>query len=126
MAVSICYCSRCNWMLRSAWLSQELLTTFNGTLTAVTLQPDHSGSGCFTVVVDKAGQQTSVWDRADEGRFPEAKELKQRVRDAIDPDRSLGHSDSDAADDAPAPPKTARTAVQRLLTLLRGGGTTPN
>ena len=54
VAVSICYCSRCNWMLRSAWLSQELLTTFNGTLTAVTLQPDHSGSGCFTVVVDKS------------------------------------------------------------------------
>jgi selenoprotein W-related protein len=27
------------------------------------------------------------------GRFPEAKELKQLVRDRIDPERDLGHSD---------------------------------
>ena len=34
-----------------------------------------------------------VWDRvADEG-FPEAKEIKQRVRDIIAPQRDLGHSD---------------------------------
>ena len=30
----------------------------------------------------------------DEGRFPEMKELKQRLRDRIAPDKSLGHSDA--------------------------------
>ncbi|HRI89651.1 MAG TPA: SelT/selW/selH selenoprotein, partial [Candidatus Hydrogenedentes bacterium] len=28
-----------------------------------------------------------------EGRFPELKELKQRLRDCIAPDKELGHSD---------------------------------
>ncbi len=34
-----------------------------------------------------------VWSRHREGRFPELKELKQRVRDRIAPGRDLGHSD---------------------------------
>eukprot|EP00978_Attheya_sp_CCMP212_P001509 scaffold3150_cov51-Attheya_sp.AAC.1 len=35
-----------------------------------------------------------LWDRATEDRFPEAKELKQRIRDVISPSRDLGHSDT--------------------------------
>jgi predicted Rdx family selenoprotein len=34
-----------------------------------------------------------VWDRKIEGRFPEMKELKQRVRGLIAPQQDLGHSD---------------------------------
>ncbi|KAK4057706.1 hypothetical protein OIO90_001354 [Microbotryomycetes sp. JL221] len=34
-----------------------------------------------------------VWDRKTEGGFPELKELKQRIRNFINPDHSLGHSD---------------------------------
>ncbi|MCB1120767.1 MAG: selenoprotein, partial [Verrucomicrobiae bacterium] len=34
-----------------------------------------------------------IFDRAVEGRFPESKELKQLVRDRVDPGRDLGHSD---------------------------------
>lgn len=34
-----------------------------------------------------------IWSRKQEGRFPEAKEVKQRLRDLIAPERSLGHSD---------------------------------
>ncbi|GAA5909270.1 hypothetical protein JCM6882_003784 [Rhodosporidiobolus microsporus] len=34
-----------------------------------------------------------VWDRKVEGRFPEMKELKQRIRNLIAPSLSLGHSD---------------------------------
>ena len=34
-----------------------------------------------------------LWDRKAEGGFPETKVLKQRVRDQIDPNRDLGHSD---------------------------------
>ena len=35
-----------------------------------------------------------IFSRKEAGRFPEAKELKQLIRDLIDPERSLGHSDS--------------------------------
>lgn len=78
-------------MMRAAWMGQELLTTFasgeRDDLAALTIKP--GGSGIFDVYVD----ETLVWSRATEGRFPELKELKQRVRDQIAPERSLGHSD---------------------------------
>jgi selenoprotein W-related protein len=34
-----------------------------------------------------------IWDRTHDRGFPEAKILKQRVSDRLDPERSLGHSD---------------------------------
>jgi selenoprotein W-related protein len=37
-----------------------------------------------------------IFSRKAEGRFPESKELKQLIRDIIDPERSLGHSDRTA------------------------------
>ena len=86
--VSITYCIRCRWLLRSAWMAQELLSTFEDALGGVTLCPDDIG-GRFIVRVD----DTVIWDRKRDGGFPEAKELKQRVRDIIAPDRDLGHSD---------------------------------
>lgn len=121
--VSIQYCTGCNWMLRSAWMAQELLTTFNGTIGEVALVPIHDVGGTFEVVVTtESGDDFLVWSRAEEERFPESKELKQRVRDVIAPERSLGHSDTtDDTDDSPTK-GTGRTAVQRLLDLLRGGG----
>ena len=27
-AVTIAYCTQCNWLLRSCWMAQELLSTF--------------------------------------------------------------------------------------------------
>jgi len=86
--VEIVYCTKCRWLLRAAWLAQELLTTFEAELGEVALQPA-SESGVFRVRVDDA----LVWCRKAEGGFPEAKELKQRVRDLVAPDRELGHSD---------------------------------
>ena len=41
--IAIEYCTRCNWMMRSAWTAQELLTTFNGTVGEVALIPNHRG-----------------------------------------------------------------------------------
>ncbi len=127
-AVSIEYCTRCNWMLRSAWLAQELLTTFNGTLAEVRLRPNHQG-GVFIITVDTPERTGRVvWDRAIQRRFPESKELKQKVRDRIDPERSLGHSDAnggggddDDDDDSPVERGSARTAITRLFSLLRRG-----
>lgn len=74
-------------MLRAAWMAQELLTTFEKELGEVALQPGNGG--VFTVSAD--GQQ--IWDRVADGGFPDIKELKQRVRDHIAPDKSLGHSE---------------------------------
>lgn len=36
-----------------------------------------------------------VWDRQDQGGFPEAKELTQRIRDIVAPRLNLGHIDGD-------------------------------
>lgn len=40
-------------------------------------------------------QRRVLWDRKVDGGFPETKELKRRVRDAIEPGRNLGHVDRD-------------------------------
>lgn len=40
-------------------------------------------------------QRRVLWDRREEGGFPETKQLKRRVRDIIEPDRNLGHVDRD-------------------------------
>jgi selenoprotein W-related protein len=85
--VEIRYCPRCRWLLRAAWYAQELLSTFERDLGAVSLVPAESGT--FEVLVE--GEV--VWCRVVEGRFPEAKELKQRVRDRVAPGRDLGHGD---------------------------------
>lgn len=86
--VEIEYCTGCRWLLRAAWLAQELLSTFESELTEVALIPGTTG-GIFEVRLD--GQM--IWSRKDQGHFPEAKELKQRVRDIVAPDRNLGHVD---------------------------------
>lgn len=85
--ITILYCTQCNWLLRSAWLAQELLTTFAFELSEVALQP--GTGGIFLIHCD----DVLVWDRKIENGFPEAKILKQRIRDLIAPDKPLGHSD---------------------------------
>ena len=85
--VAITYCTQCRWLLRAGWSAQELLVTFEDELGGVTLIP--GTGGVFDVAVDG----TVVWSRKTEGRFPEMKELKQRIRDVVAPERPLGHSD---------------------------------
>ncbi|MDB5146633.1 MAG: SelT/SelW/SelH family protein [Mucilaginibacter sp.] len=82
------YCPKCNWMMRAAYMAQELLTTFTDDVYGVTLCPSEV-SGRYTISVDNV----VLFDRKTEGRFPEIKELKQLVRDKINPNKSLGHSD---------------------------------
>ncbi len=93
--IEIQYCRQCRWLLRAAWMAQELLTTFEEEIGGVTLVPGTGG-----VFIVTAGN-TVVWSRKEEGRFPEITELKQRVRDQVAPDRSLGHSDRKRADNTP-------------------------
>ncbi|MDQ8024066.1 MAG: SelT/SelW/SelH family protein [Moraxellaceae bacterium] len=85
--IEIHYCTQCRWLLRAAWMAQELLTTFEQEIAELTLRP--GTGGVFEVRAD--GEL--VWSRKDEGRFPEITELKQRVRDVVAPERSLGHAD---------------------------------
>jgi len=68
-------------------MAQELLTTFDGQIGEMSLQPDTGG--VFDVFVN--GKR--IWCRKEAERFPDIKELKQLVRDEIDPDKDLGHSD---------------------------------
>jgi selenoprotein W-related protein len=86
-AVTIEYCRQCRWLLRAAWMAQEILSTFEEEVGGVTLVP--GTGGVFRVSVGAA----LVWSRKDEGRFPEIAELKQRVRDRVAPERDLGHVD---------------------------------
>ncbi|MBZ4190208.1 SelT/SelW/SelH family protein [Niabella beijingensis] len=88
--ITIEYCPKCKWLLRAAYIAQELLTTFEEELKGVSLQPD-TVSGRFQILLD--GE--CIFDRKRDGGFPEIKELKQRVRDRVCPDKSLGHSDTE-------------------------------
>ena len=41
--VEIVYCTQCRWLLRAAWMAQELLVTFEDELGGVTLVPGRGG-----------------------------------------------------------------------------------
>ena len=84
--IEIQYCTQCRWLLRAAWMLQELLITFEAELGQAALVP--GTSGVFEVRVD--GE--TIWSRKELGRFPELKELKQLVRDRVAPGKDLGHS----------------------------------
>jgi selenoprotein W-related protein len=90
--VAIIYCRQCNWLLRAAWMAQELLSTFSDELGEVSLNP--SIGGVFQIEVN--GEV--VWERRRDGGFPDVRALKQRVRDRIHPGRDLGHIDRPAAE----------------------------
>jgi selenoprotein W-related protein len=85
--VRITYCTQCNWLLRSAWMAQELLSTFGTELGSVTLIP--GTGGVFEIRLD--GEL--IWERKRDGGFPDVKALKQMVRDRVAPGRDLGHTD---------------------------------
>jgi selenoprotein W-related protein len=76
-------------MMRAAYMAQELLTTFTDDVHGVTLCPSEI-SGKYSISVN----DIVLFDRKKQGRFPEIKELKQLVRDKVNPDKGLGHSDN--------------------------------
>ena len=86
--ITIEYCPKCNWLLRAAYMAQELLTTFADELYGVTLKPSETG-GHYSI---RVGGEI-IFDRKEWGGFPEIKEIKQLVRDKVSPEKSLGHSD---------------------------------
>jgi selenoprotein W-related protein len=87
--ITIEYCPKCGWLLRAAYMAQELLTTFTEDVKAISLQPSEV-SGAFHISIN----DKKIFDRKDYGGFPEIKELKQMVRDTVNPGKSLGHADT--------------------------------
>lgn len=83
--IKITYCSQCNWMLRSTWMAQEILQTFSLEIKELVLIP--STGGIFTIKINDA----IVWNRKENGGFPDVKTLKKIVRDVISPNKDLGH-----------------------------------
>ncbi|TKB97592.1 SelT/SelW/SelH family protein [Pedobacter cryophilus] len=86
--ISIEYCPKCGWLLRSAYMAQELLTTFTDEIKGLTLIPSEMG-GTFIIKIN----ETLIFDRKEMQRFPEIKELKKLVRDIVSPEKDLGHTD---------------------------------
>jgi selenoprotein W-related protein len=86
--LEIRYCTQCGWLLRSAWLAQEALGTFANDLSEVALIPGDVGQ--FEIRIDSA----LLWERKRDVGFPDAAELKRRIRDVIAPERTLGHVDN--------------------------------
>lgn len=86
-AITIHYCSQCNWMLRASWMAQEILHTFSTDIGSVTLVP--GTGGVFRIDIDG----NVIWERKRDGGFPEAAELKRRVRDHCFPEKALGHNE---------------------------------
>ena len=107
--VSIQYCTKCKWGLRASWMAQEVLSTFpQSEVQEVSLVPISDPPGVFVVKVN----EHVIWDRKNDSTpgFPEAKELKQLVRDIVVPDKGLGHSDS----------KERKDAASRVLEMQEG------
>lgn len=95
-AIIIEFCDRCRWAPRASWIQTELFLTFPiPLLRSITLQPLNAPEtgGRFRVWLDRGNGWELCWCRKKEGGFPELKVLKQRIRNLIQPDMSLGHSD---------------------------------
>ncbi|KAG1753831.1 Rdx family-domain-containing protein [Suillus paluster] len=96
-SIIIEFCDRCRWLHRATWVSTELFLTFPPpALKAITIIPLNSEEtgGRFRVWLNLEGSLPHLmWDRKIEGGFPELKNLKQRIRDHVQPGKSLGHSD---------------------------------
>lgn len=86
--ITIEYCPKCGWLLRSAYIAQELLTTFSEDVSGVMLMPS-AVTGRFVI----RANDKDIFDRKQSGGFAEIKKIKQLVRDEVNPGKSLGHSD---------------------------------
>ena len=86
--VVIKYCKGCRWLHRASWMAQELLITFSDELAGASLIVGEIGE--FSIELN----ESLIFSRKKEGRFPELKETKNLIRDIIEPGKDLGHSES--------------------------------
>ncbi|KDQ64783.1 hypothetical protein JAAARDRAFT_117628 [Jaapia argillacea MUCL 33604] len=96
-SITIEFCDRCRWLHRATWVSTELFLTFPPpTIQSISLVPRNAEetAGRFRVwLFTPQEDPVLMWDRKIESGFPELKVLKQRIRDRLQPGKSLGHSD---------------------------------
>ncbi|NIS07895.1 MAG: SelT/SelW/SelH family protein [Candidatus Dadabacteria bacterium] len=85
--IQIEYCTQCKWLIRAAWIAQELLTTFEAELGEVSLIPGKGG------IFQIRTENKILWDRKEQDGVFDIKELKRIVRDHVAPDKDLGHID---------------------------------
>ncbi len=83
--VEITYCVKCRFLLRAAWMAQELLSAFEGELEGVAIKP--GSGGIFEVRLDG----DVIASNRKSKKMPEPSEVKRLVRDRIAPDRRIGH-----------------------------------
>tara|TARA_B100001175_G_scaffold272291_1_gene245391 strand:- start:1227 stop:1508 length:282 start_codon:yes stop_codon:yes gene_type:complete len=85
--INIYFCTKCGWLMRASWLSQEFINTFKSDISSVNLVPDSNGKfeiRCSNIL---------IFSRKNEGKFIDLKLMKQRIRDVVNPSMNLGHSD---------------------------------
>jgi selenoprotein W-related protein len=85
-ALSIEYCTQCNFRGRAVWLAQELLAALEQELAGITLVPGKGG--VFDV---RLGGET-VFSYQQAGRFPEPRELKDLLREKLGLDPAPRHT----------------------------------
>jgi selenoprotein W-related protein len=85
--ITINFCTKCGWLTRAAWMAQEIINTYVSDIQSVNLVPGDDGK--FEIFCDKQ----AIFLRHEEGKFIEIKDIKKRIRDFIDPERSICHID---------------------------------
>lgn len=83
-ALTIHFCTQCDWLLRSAWMAQEVLSTFSLEMGAVTLVP--GTGGIFEIHLD--GEL--IWERKRDGGFPDVKTRQSPTSSAVMQLRYIG------------------------------------
>lgn len=101
--ISIRFCTRCKWNLRSAWYLQELLQTFGDNLGEISLIPGETGEFRVLGQLGQDMEEICIWDRKVQDGFPDSKFLKQRVRNLLfDNNVSIGkHNERSSGRDHP-------------------------
>lgn len=83
--IEIEYCTQCRFLLRAAWLAQELLTSFEKELGEVAIVPGSGG------ILEVRLDGEVIASNRDHGPLPDAAQVKRLIRDKIAPDRQIGH-----------------------------------
>ncbi|WFD43205.1 hypothetical protein MPSI1_001860 [Malassezia psittaci] len=113
------YCDRCRWQHRATWIQTEVFLTFSAkdAMDGKTTQASGGSYLASSMLIPRAAPETAgrfrvylasessdgvrsskaaldlIWDRKQQGKFPELPELKRLIRDRIAPSQSLGHSE---------------------------------
>lgn len=83
--VEVLYCTQCHFLLRAAWLAQEVLSTFEEEIGEVSLVPSSGG------ILEVRCDGETIASNRQTGRMPEIGEVKRLLRDRLAPGRSIGH-----------------------------------